>query len=633
MGIEKVNVEIGIIDKFSTAFKSIEKSLGEGIKSISLSNIGYAAAIGTVAYALKQSIDVAADAEVKMTQFDNIIKNTIGSNKFARDQLLKNAKATQQLGFDNEDASISLAKFYQRTQDVTTAIKLNNLAMDFARAKRISLSEASDAMDKVLSGSNKKLLRYGIQFKENQTSMEGLIDLQKKVKDSAEDYAKTYSGNLDRLNLAIEDLQKTIGKILLPTLTDLIDEYLIPAVEAFNDVAGAIQWVINHLKKLADYMPFYTFAVETQKIAANDLKDAYDKGTISLELYNDLMEGVTGETNKASRAQLDGTERYKGLSKGIEDANDALKEQKKIIEETQKKQEELGRNTVDLAKNYNSLQAKLKGILGNIKKDHDDNLNSIKLKIAQVKEEMSALTDSYNEAQIQDKKSIGEAVVSQDKYIAELEKQIKEETDTVKAEILKNELAREISAREKLSKDLLAFDSEIKSAREYAAMTELEQAFFDYNTKKTLADQEYQDKLSGFSQDIIDLNEQKIKEDEILKLATEKIKKLQQESRDHYKQIMIDKTNITKENVEAMSGYYKNLEDKANAAVKAMENAKADMLFQQEMNKFTQQSQGSSNTTTSNITINITGTISSKSIAEEYGDAIVKKLQLSTKTV
>lgn len=209
-------------------------------------NMGIAFGVigGVVEAALYKTVQAATDAQEKMAQFDNTLKNTAnGSVPAVRDALLKAADATLKLGFDNEEAAGALAKFYQRTGDVTDSVKLNTIAMDLARAKHIDLNTAATLVGQVLSGNGKVLKQYGINIKDSATPLQALNELHEKTKGSAEAFAASFAGQQQILGQALGELEENIGQKLLPILTDLAQRAIV---------------VINAVKKWTDAHPELT---------------------------------------------------------------------------------------------------------------------------------------------------------------------------------------------------------------------------------------------------------------------------------------------------------------------------------------------------------------------------------------
>ncbi len=177
----------------------------------------------------------------KQEQQQNLLKLANGNFGNYRDQIVKAGKAALDLGFDDEAASLSITKLFQRTGDLNQAIKLNSLAMDLARSKHIDLATAGNLVGLVMSGNARVLKQYGIDIKDTATPTEALAELQVRLKGTAEDYAKTFAGQSDVLKEKVSNIEEAIGGKLLPILTRLL-ETLSPIAEKILD------WMSKHEK-------------------------------------------------------------------------------------------------------------------------------------------------------------------------------------------------------------------------------------------------------------------------------------------------------------------------------------------------------------------------------------------------
>ncbi len=220
------NLEVVITakDEASAKLKDIEgiaKKIG----------IGFAAAGTVIAGALTLTVKAAEEAQEKWAQFDNMLKNTAdGGSPAVVDALKKASDATLKLGFDNEEAALSLAKFYSRTNDVTQAQKLNVVAMDLARQKNLDLATATTLVNQVLSGNGRVLKQYGINLKDAASPLEALNELHEKTKGSAEAFAATFAGQQEIMKQSLGELEENIGQKLLPILTTFLQK-LIPIID------------------------------------------------------------------------------------------------------------------------------------------------------------------------------------------------------------------------------------------------------------------------------------------------------------------------------------------------------------------------------------------------------------------
>lgn len=233
-------------DEASNVIKGVNKTLGtvgDAAKTAAITLGAVGAAAGGIAIAFGTvCVKAAAEAQVQMAQFDTILKNTANTSAETRSKILGLANATVKLGFDDEEAAVSIAKFYQRTKDLTQATNLNNIAMDLARARNLKLEEASRMVSLVLSGNARALKEYGIELDETKKPMDALNELQNKLKGSAEAYAKTFSGQLEIINAQWKNFKETIGATLI--------EAIMPFVKRLSDWAGTTE-VQDKIKEIA----------------------------------------------------------------------------------------------------------------------------------------------------------------------------------------------------------------------------------------------------------------------------------------------------------------------------------------------------------------------------------------------
>lgn len=235
---QNIQVVISAVDKTKEAIASATAGLGGFKNNLQALQPAFRtmAVVGTVAFAavagvIKTSIDAAKEAEIEMAKF-NATMDTMGSaGKKAKDQLIALSRATVKLGFDDEDAANSLAKFFQRTGDVTDAQKLLTVAMDLSRAKSIDLLTATTLVNQVLSGNGRVLKQYGIDIKETASPLEALGILHDRVAGQAEAFANTFGGKMEILSGQMTNMKEAIGSAFIPVLSNLAAK-LIPIVNS-----------------------------------------------------------------------------------------------------------------------------------------------------------------------------------------------------------------------------------------------------------------------------------------------------------------------------------------------------------------------------------------------------------------
>jgi hypothetical protein len=141
-----------------------------------------------------------------------------------RDAIIQASQAAVKLGFDDEDAAESITKLYQRTNDLNKAMDLNALAMDYARAKGVELSEATQVISLALSGGGRALKDFGIEINESLGPMEALAELQTRVKGNADAFATTFQGQMQVLSTEFENIKETVGGALLEAIMPFIKQ-------------------------------------------------------------------------------------------------------------------------------------------------------------------------------------------------------------------------------------------------------------------------------------------------------------------------------------------------------------------------------------------------------------------------
>jgi hypothetical protein len=222
-GFQKMSKDIKSSSKeLSDSFRLTDTSMGALKNTIA----GVAVAGGAMVTAfLYSSVKAAGEAQVAMAKMDATLKTMGKSALQNRDAILEAADAATQLGFDDEDAALSITKFYQRTNDLTKATQLNNLAMDLARAKHLDLASAANLVNMAVSGQGKVLMQYGINIREAATPLEALKELQKQVAGQANAFSKTFEGQMTILSIQFANIKEEIGGVLLEALMPFIQQF------------------------------------------------------------------------------------------------------------------------------------------------------------------------------------------------------------------------------------------------------------------------------------------------------------------------------------------------------------------------------------------------------------------------
>jgi hypothetical protein len=193
-----------------------------------LAKVGGGLAAGFVAAEglnqVRNAINAAAESERVLTQTRVALESTGKSWDRYGKQIEDTVTAQSRLGFDDEALLQTFAQFQRTTENVGQALKFNNLAMDIARARSISLEQAAALVTKASLGQAGALRRVGIDAKGATKPVDLLRILTEKYGGSAKAAADDASTANERLAVSLENVQESIGALLLPVVSDLATE-------------------------------------------------------------------------------------------------------------------------------------------------------------------------------------------------------------------------------------------------------------------------------------------------------------------------------------------------------------------------------------------------------------------------
>jgi hypothetical protein len=213
----------GRLDKTTKRFTNLQTAF---VGSIAFS----AAAAG-----VRSVVLAAAEAQQVLGQTKVALEAT--GNSWARygQQIQDTVQAQSKLGFDDEALLRTFSLFVRTTDDVSKSLRLNNLAMDVARARFIDLEQAALLVNKAAIGQAGALRRLGIDVKAGASAQELLTALTEKYGGAAKAAGKDASTAFDRAKVSIENAKEEIGGNLLPTVAGL-SETLADTLDLFTQL-------------------------------------------------------------------------------------------------------------------------------------------------------------------------------------------------------------------------------------------------------------------------------------------------------------------------------------------------------------------------------------------------------------
>jgi hypothetical protein len=228
--------------KLQTGLKQTDSALGktekQSHKLAGAVKVAGLALAGGLVVGLKSSAQAAERAEVSQKKLETQLRSAgISYKAHAREIDNVIQKTSKLAGLDDEDLQDAFTNIIRVTGDVSKSLKLTGLAADFARAKHIDVAKAGEIVGKVAGGNIGILSRYGIQIRKGATATEALGALQGKFAGQAAAYGKTSAGAADRVAVAWENAQETLGAAVLPILAKLA-----------NKLADVLGWMQRNQK-------------------------------------------------------------------------------------------------------------------------------------------------------------------------------------------------------------------------------------------------------------------------------------------------------------------------------------------------------------------------------------------------
>jgi hypothetical protein len=248
--------------------RSLEKTAGSLNAPFAAAAKGFAIA-GAAAVAVGGAMFAAAKAAAEEDASIARLNAAITANTKLTDEQAKQMDAAiesrQNLAFSDDALRDSLSRLVPRTKDVSKAIELQAIAMDFARLRGVDLSTASDLVGKVFSGNTSILSRYGFTVEKGTTATQALAMIQKAAAGQAEAYGQTTQGALESIQISIDNTVEDIGRVVLPILAEVLTTFrdeIMPRIKEFGIAfANAFTQAIDKLR------PFIT-AMVTQVLPA-----------------------------------------------------------------------------------------------------------------------------------------------------------------------------------------------------------------------------------------------------------------------------------------------------------------------------------------------------------------------------
>ena len=284
-----------------------------GFQSNFIKSFGAIAAIGAasfaaVGFAIKQTVDAAAEAEAAQNDLAIALRNAgDGSQAALQSSLDYSAALQRQTGISDELITATQTELVQYGL-TGEALKIATQAtLDLSTAKKMSLSAAADQVGKAFIGETGRLKQLGIVIDESVPKADrfrmAVEQMNDKFGGAAQGQLDTYKGNVNLLKEGFGEIVESIGGLFLPMMTDVVSAMakgslavadffqnnVSPGIDKIKDIAGnllilkdGVMVLVGALADLIGKFQAVNSLWEDTKTVMGFLKDKVVEGTDAL---------------------------------------------------------------------------------------------------------------------------------------------------------------------------------------------------------------------------------------------------------------------------------------------------------------------------------------------------------------
>jgi len=232
-----MSVIVKLLSKFDdSGIKKAQHGFG-GLKK-TLAGIGIGLGLKQVADTLLDAAKAASADQKSMQLLNNQLKknaNATNAQIKANDKFIDTLST--QVGIVDDDLRPAQARLARATGSTAKSQQLLKLALDAIKVSGKSLDSVATALAKAYNGNTSSLIRM---FPELKKSKNALADLTKEVEGAAAQQADPFA----KFNVAMDNLKEKLGMVILPYLSQFIDEMMKPG-GAIDQVGKFLEDVSN----------------------------------------------------------------------------------------------------------------------------------------------------------------------------------------------------------------------------------------------------------------------------------------------------------------------------------------------------------------------------------------------------
>jgi hypothetical protein len=468
-------------NKIGSAFKTQAGQVFSGVAAWDMLKQGAQKAFDI----LKDGVQGALDDSKKLNETKSIIKALGMSWEDVGAQMEEFGNKMLQLGLDDETANLQTARFAQRLKgDLAGAFEMTKLSADLAASGFGTMQENADRLEKVLSGRGMRaMVEYGIVIKDNATVAEQLAAIHNRVTRTAEDFANSTEGRVQKVKQAYDELKSALGKGVLIAFSDLakgisdtsgdlvtnqqkMEALAKTAYQLANGIAAIGAGIVLSMKSIPSLSK--TFELAFNKIGSTVFGDDDELKKRREELLKDLS-GTQDVVNMLMES-LDKAASGKGFESSLKAMQDIDAKAKSVSSSTS----ELTQDELDAAeaakkmgeeqkKAFEAFQGKLLDVRDSVRDLADDIKNKLTENFKNFKKELSDEVKTGSE-------NLADIVVNAEARMKEINKEIDKEQQRINEQSSSggsvdysriNELKDEFAEKRKILDDYSSFQTRL----------------------------------------------------------------------------------------------------------------------------------------------------------------------------
>jgi hypothetical protein len=245
-----------------------------------------------------------------------------------------------------------------------------------------------------------------------------------------------------------------------------------------------------------------------------------------------------------------------GLKKASESYEEFVSDAKKSLTELKAEHDDkmgsVKEKLQELGQEYDKVSAEGVQAIAKLKEENIKNIAEIDKSISDLSKQISNLGRDYARQQASDITGLAEAFIAEEQKIADLREQLRRATDAQEIVDLKAKIAAEEAGLANVADTQTQYTAEIAEARRRAGLSDIERAIEDFNTKRALAKEEFDERMSEMQSEMSALQEKRNYE-QILFLA--KVEEIKKETAEKLANIIKETTALIEQTAEEKTLY------------------------------------------------------------------------------